>query len=154
VTDWDEITAAVGIALSGEKERGRHDLTACWDDTSEQDHAKRCVIAQYLADLQEDLDAEVAWDERALAAYARVADDDFVPIGIPSARGLAPSLHLNLGDGYLRQGRVEDAQAQLDAGLAQDVVGEDGYGRLIRTGLAGLAERLEAARSNPAGRER
>ena len=27
-------------------------------------------------------------------------EDDLRPIGIDSARGFAPSLHLNLGDGY------------------------------------------------------
>lgn len=151
MTEWDRITAAIGVALSGEQERGRRDLTACWEDTSEQDHAQRCVIAHYLADLQEVRDDEVAWDERALAAYPHLANDDLTPIGIPSARGLAPSLHLNLGDGYLRQGRLEEAQAQLDAGIAaQDVLGDDGYGTLIRTGLAGLTQRLGAARSDPA----
>ena len=41
-----------------------------------------------------------SWDERALAAYELVREDDLRPIGIDSARGFAPSLHLNLGDGY------------------------------------------------------
>ncbi len=143
MTEWLQVTAAIGVALGGDKNNGRRELTACWEGSASKDHAKRCVIAHYLADLQDDLAEEVAWDERALASYANVADDDLEPIGIPSARGLTPSLHLNLGDGYLRQGRTADAQAQLDAGLsAQDALGDDGYGALIRNGLAGLRGRL------------
>ena len=108
-------------------------------EAGERDHAQRCVIAHYLADLQPDLSDDVAWDERALAAHPHVTDDALAPIGIPHARGLAPSLHLNLGDGYLRQGRIEEAAAQLSAGrAAEDALVDDGYGTLIRNGLAGL----------------
>ena len=53
----------------------------------------------------------------ALSEHAHVADEDLAPLGIQSAAGLAPSLHLNLGDGYLRQGRVDAAGVQLAAGL-------------------------------------
>lgn len=151
MTDWTPITDAVGVALGGERDRGRRDLTACWDAASATDHAQRCVIAHYLADLQEDLADEVAWDERALAEHALVGDGDLAPIGIPSARGLAPSLHLNLGDGYRRQGRMDDARAHLDAGLdAADALGDDGYGALIRGGLERLRERLSAGPADPA----
>ena len=95
---------------------------------------------------------EVAWDERALEAYVGVTDGDLAPIGVPEARGLAPSLHLNLGDGYLRQGRVEDAEKQLADGLAAaDALGEDGYGALIRMGLAGLGDRITEARASKGG---
>ena len=59
---------------------------------------------------------------------------------------MAPSLHLNLADGYLRQGRVEEAARQLDAGLAAvDALGDDGYGAMVRGGLERLAERLAQA---------
>ncbi len=146
MTLWDAIIAAVGVAVAGHTDDGRRELTACWEQTSEVDHAQRCVIAHYLADLQPHLGDEVAWDEQALQAYPHLTDDDLAPIGIPAARGLAPSLHLNLGDGYLRQGRLADAHIQLAAGLAsQDVLGDDGYGTMIRQGLAGLQERITAA---------
>ncbi|WP_116116015.1 hypothetical protein [Austwickia chelonae] len=143
---WDDITAAVGLSLNGNRDRDRPALKECWDQTVESDHAQRCVIAHYLADLEPDLDAEVAWDEQALANHAHVADTDLAAVGIAHARGMAPSLHLNLGDGYLRQGRLEDARTQLEQGLAhQDALGDDGYGALIRKGLQGLSARLDAA---------
>ncbi len=146
MTSWDEITQAIGIALSGERERGKELLQNCWSATGQEDHAQRCVIAHYLADTHDDLGHEVDWDERALSEHTHVNDQDLAPIGIPTARGLAPSLHLNLGDGYLRQGHLEHAQKQLAAGLAHtDALSDDGYGAMIRKGLTGLQERIQAA---------
>lgn len=146
VTQWVEITDAVGTALGGDRAGGAAALRTCWDGTTDQDHGQRCVIAHYLADLQDDLLDEVAWDERALAEYGEVDDADLTAIGIPAARGLAPSLHLNLGDGYLRQGRVHESRRQLDRALATvDALGDDGYGAMIRRGISGLGERIQAA---------
>lgn len=136
---------AVGTALGGDPTTGRQQLLACWAATSDTDHAPRCVLAHYLADTETDLDAEVEWDELALAAFTSVDDGDLAPVGIPSAAGLAPSLHLNLGEGYLRQGRLVDAEAQLSAGLAAvDLLGDDGYGSMIRSGLERLRERYKS----------
>ncbi|WP_246136598.1 hypothetical protein [Leekyejoonella antrihumi] len=121
------------------------DEATCWDRTSEGDHAQRCVLAHYLADLESDLAAEVGWDQHALASVAHVSDADLAPVGIPAAAGLAPSLHLNvnLGNGYLRQGRTTQARDQLNAGLAAlSALPTDGYGAMICRGLTGLQERL------------
>ena len=72
-------------------------------------------------------------------------EDDLRPIGIDSARGFAPSLHLNLGDGYLRRGDVTAARSELEAGrAAAAALDDDGYGALIRSGLDGLAQRIAA----------
>ena len=148
MTDWQHITSAVGCALAGDMQRGRDALSDCWEGTTEADHAQRCVIAHYLADLQSALDEEVRWDEVALSEFAHVADEDLAPVGIPSAVGLAPSLHLNLGDGYFRQGRVAAARAQLQAGMqSRSDLPADGYGALIRSGLDRLEKRVQAAQT-------
>lgn len=140
MTGWDEVIDAVGQAQSG---AGREALVEQWAATPDDDHARRCVLAHYLADREPALDDEVAWDELALREHALLADDALTVIGIPSARAMAPSLHLNLGDGYRRQGRVDEAREQLHAGLAAvDGLGDDGYGAMVRGGLDRLAERL------------
>ena len=116
---------------------------ACWAGTAQTDQAQRCILAHYLADLEDDLAAEVAWDEQALTAFANVHDADLAPVGIPAAAGLAPSLHLNLGDGYLRQCQLTQARDQLAAGpAALSALPDSGYGAMIRRGLTGLQERL------------
>lgn len=144
MTEWSDIVAAVQTALGGEQSRGGTLLDACWAGTTPDEHAKRCVLAHYLADLQGTLDEEIRWDEAALAEYQFVGETDLVSIGIESAAGLAPSLHLNLGDGYLRRGDLVGARSELAAGLASvGVLGDDGYGALVRSGLSGLAERIE-----------
>lgn len=118
-------------------------MLGCWANTSEADHAQRCVLAHYLADVATDLATEVEWDERALASFAHVGDADLTPVGIPVAAALAPSLHLNLGDGYLRHGQTTEAREQLAAGLAAlATLSDDGYGAMIRRGLTGLRDRL------------
>ncbi|HET7899930.1 MAG TPA: hypothetical protein VFL59_02005 [Candidatus Nanopelagicales bacterium] len=134
---------AVQVALTGDRAEGRMLLENCWDATPSGEHAKRVVIAHYLADLQDELDDEIRWDESALTDYPRVGETDLAAIGIASASGLAPSLHLNLGDGYLRRGDLQAARQQLDAGIAAaGALGDDGYGDLVRKGLDGLAQRL------------
>jgi hypothetical protein len=149
--EWSTILEAIGQAQTGERTAGRQALLACWEQTAPTDHAQRCVLAHYLADVQDSVDEEVQWDATALSEYAHLRGDDLVAVGIPEAAGLAPSLHLNLGDGLLRQGRVADAGEQLRAGLAStDALGDDGYARMIREGLTGLAERLDAARPSAA----
>jgi hypothetical protein len=146
VTDWRDITNAIGLALGGDQPRGRESLLACWETTTDTDHSQRCVLAHYLADLQSSLQDEVAWDERALSEHAYVVDEDLAPVGMASALALAPSLHLNLGDGYLRQGRLDDARTQLRAGMkAVSALPMDGYGALVRSGLVRLQQRLQEA---------
>jgi hypothetical protein len=144
--EWPVILEAVGGAQTGERPAGREGLLACWARTAPADHAYRCVLAHYLADVQDSLADEVAWDTTALEEFAHLGGADLAAVGIPDAAGLAPSLHLNLGDGYLRQGRFPDAATQLRLGLAAaGTLDDDGYGRMIREGLAGLEDRLAAA---------
>jgi hypothetical protein len=143
MTEWSAIVEAIGVALAGDRDGGREILADCWKGTAVRDAAQRCVLAHYLADVQDALDDEVAWDEAALTAFADVAETELTPIGIRSARALEPSLRLNLGDGYRRQGRLEDARVQADAGEAvTHLLPDDGHGQMISTGLARLQARL------------
>lgn len=144
MTEWSAVLGGVELALSGHRELGEKALRECWSDTTSSDHSKRCVIAHYLADLQLNVAAEVEWDELALAEFAHVSDADLAPIGVPSAKGFAPSLHLNAGDGCLRMGRVAGAWTHLEAGeLALQVLKRNGYLQFIEQGLHRLRQRLE-----------
>ena len=141
--DWESVIHAVQVALSGDRSEGRGLLEACWASTGSGDHAIQCVLAHYLADVQDDLEDEIRWDESAVRDHQLVGDDDLAAVGIVSAAGLAPSLHLNLGDGYFRRGDSSAARRELEAGLASvGALGDDGYSAMIRGGLSGLEERL------------
>ncbi|WP_231579628.1 hypothetical protein [Dermacoccus sp. PE3] len=103
------------------------------------------MLAHYLADQQEALASETRWDEQALSEFAHLHDDDLAAIGVPSTAGFAPSLHLNLGDDYLRAGRVQDAEDQVArAQQAVALLPEHGYGAMIREGVRRLQERVQA----------
>lgn len=92
-----------------------------------------------------DVAAETAWDERALAAHAGVADEDLAPVGIASAAAMLPSLHLNLGDDYRRAGDPVKAREQLVAARrTESLLAADGYGTMIRGGIQRLADRLDS----------
>ena len=143
---WEEIIKAIQTALAGRSTEARESLQACWDRSDPRDAAQRCVIAHYLADQQDDLHDEIAWDERALAAFADVAEDALVPVGVPSTAGFAVSLHLNLGDGYLRAGELAKARVQVqEAQSAVHLLPAEGYGAMVRGGVERLAIRVEAA---------
>ena len=145
MTEWSDVLGGVTQALGGDRESGRRRMLAAWDATGPDDHARRCVLAHYLADLEPDVADEVGWDERALDAFAHVADDELAPVGIPSAAAMAPSLHLNLADGYRRQGRLPEARQHLErAEACAGTLGADGYGEMLRGGIARLRERLDA----------
>lgn len=152
--EWTRIMEAIGLAQGPERAAGRTLLRQCWEATTDEDHAQRCVLAHYLADTEADteagLDAEIGWDERALAEHRSVRDEDLRALGIASARGFVPSLELNLADGYHRRGDVDLARLHLKRGrAAAAALHHDGYGAMIRGGLDALGQRLaESARQD------
>lgn len=143
---WPTVAAGIVASQSGDPEASQR-LADVWARLDEDDYALRCIVAHYYADLQNDVLAELEWDQRALAAHGHLRDDDLTPMGLPSAAAFLPSLHLNLGDTWLRAGDPEQARRHLDqARAAEDRLGEDPYGDMVRRGLAGLAARIATAR--------
>ena len=74
-------------------------------EQGEGDDFHRCVIAHFMADLQEDERDELMWDERALAAVDGVSDEraqEYHPS--LQVRGFMPSLYLSLADDHRRLG--------------------------------------------------
>lgn len=145
MTSWDTILEAVAVGSAGPSEPAKKALQECLDRTRGGDHAERCVIAHFLADQETDPAAELEWDARALAEHGQVAETAFTTIGIPSAAGFLPSLHLNLGDDHLRAGDRGAAREHLAAArAAEHLLSDEGYGAMIRGGIDRLAHRLQA----------
>lgn len=141
------VTAAVALGYEGNRAGARQRLTELWDEIGDRgDAAHRCILAHYLADLQETPEAELAWDERALAASEELTDERLQRVHPTlTVRGFLPSLHLNLADDHRILGQFEQARTHL-AAAEKGVEGlpEDGYGRHLREALRHVGQALDA----------
>jgi hypothetical protein len=143
---WPAVAAGIVASQSGRPVEAERELTGAWAACGDDDYALRCIVAHYLADLQDDVRSELEWDQRALAAHEHVKDEELAPMGVPTAAAFLPSLHLNLGDAWLRTGDPVRAQHHLSqARAAEAELGDGPYGDMIRKGIVGLAGRVEAA---------
>lgn len=137
-----------GIALRERGERGAaQDLFAqVWTEIGGEDgdpfHV--CALAHSMADVQADVDEELLWDLRALAAADLLTDERAARGGVAGpVASFYPSLHLNLAECYRRLGELDRAREHLDRGRASaDALGNGGYGQMIKAGLDRLADRL------------
>jgi len=144
MTFLDEITAAVALGRQGERDAARSRLTELWAEAGE-DQFARCMVAHYLADLQDETADELTWDLRALEAAGAAEPTEGVPFTVEA---MLPSLHVNLADDYRRLGQVAEARRHL--AVAQDrlgVLGDDAYGDLIRGAVEHVSDALAAGRT-------
>lgn len=136
------IMAAVDGSRAGDQAAARDALAGIWTDVGVDDPFHLCVVAHHLADLQADPAQALMWDTRALDAAERASADQVV--------GFYPSLYLNIADDLRRLGSF--AAAAEHVALARDrieVVGDDAYGDLVRSGIAGVAAAIEARSTAP-----
>jgi hypothetical protein len=155
-TEVDAVMTAIGAAVergrAGDKVQAREVLTGLWEQVgSAGDALHRCSIAHYLADLQDVVEDELLWDQRAMAAVVDLSDEraqrfhDSLQV-----RGFLPSLHLNLADDYRRMGDRDRAEHHLDA--ARELTGglpSDDYSSMLEGAIGQVAELLEAGSRAP-----
>ena len=98
------------------------------------------TAAHYLARNQEDANIELHWNLLALQHADAVNKETMLPY--------YPSLHLNIGKSYERLEDISAArkQYQLADSFAQYLT-EDGYGKMIRSGINAALKRMESAGS-------
>lgn len=140
------------IQLGGkDRAAGRERFRQLWGSLEPNDKAGRLVLAHFIADLQDDVDDEVRWDEIALDNVDGVSDADVQALNPAfTVRALVPSLQLNLADGYRRQCRFDDAERALAASVAQndalpaDEPEQAAYRQLILDGQQRAGERIAA----------
>jgi len=141
----ERIGVAVNLGQAGDARAARRRFAEVWDEIGRDgDPIHRCALAHYAADVQDDVKDELMWDLRALAAADEVTDERAQRYhGSLSVAGFYPSLHLNVADAYRRSGDRERACAHLRcAQEAIEALADDGYGQMIRAGVARLADRL------------
>ncbi|MFI8456417.1 hypothetical protein [Kitasatospora sp. NPDC085464] len=134
----------VRAAQRGRTAEARAGFEALWDELGEQDVFHRCVLAHYLADLQDDARAELDWDRRALAAADSLTAEraqTYEPA--LQVRAFYPSLHLNLASDHLKLGEADLAREQLERAVRSlDALPEDVYSAGIRAAVDELRQRL------------
>jgi hypothetical protein len=144
----ERISAAVAAYGAGDRDGASLQLAGIWTEIQDGDPLHRCFLAHYMADLQDDVRDELRWDLRALQAADEVTARGGQSLDV---RALYPSLHLNLGDDYRRLGAAAQAREHLT--LAQGYLPnlpDDGYGQMIRNGIATLGRRLGVPSQSPA----
>lgn len=146
----ENLMSELGAALAVPPADRKVELERLWSAIDPADHAARCIAAHYIADAQDDVDAEVEWDERSLTESINVSDSDLHAIHPTlSVAGFMPSLHLNLADGYRRQGKFDAASDRLatsrEFAFALDAPGVAAeYIEMIRGGQDRVAEKIAA----------
>ncbi|QFZ19852.1 hypothetical protein [Saccharothrix syringae] len=142
----NRIGEAVQLGHRGEREAARASLAGIWDEIGGDrgDPLHRCTLAHAMADMQDDVREELAWDLRAMAAADLLTDARMMQAGLTlPVAGLYPSLHLNLSECYRKLGDLDRAREHLARARATiGALGDDGYGRMIRDGLEQVAEKL------------
>jgi hypothetical protein len=140
------VTATVQRGQAGERAAARQELEAMWAEVERGggDDFHRCVIAHFLADLQEDDRDELMWDERALVAVDGVSDERAQEFHESlQVRGFMPSLYLSLADDHRRLGDANRAHEFLGKARAtSDALGDDAYGELVRNALDKVSRAL------------
>ncbi|MFJ9605009.1 hypothetical protein ACIRS1_01470 [Kitasatospora sp. NPDC101176] len=150
--EGDQVFARISLGLEGVQaaQRGRTaqaraSFEALWEALGESgDVFHRCVLAHYLADLQDDPQAELEWDLRALAAADSLTAERAETYGSAlQVRAFYPSLHLNLASDHLKLGEPSLAREQLEHAVhSLDALPEDAYSASIRTAVDELRQRL------------
>ncbi|GAA5076304.1 hypothetical protein HNP84_005085 [Thermocatellispora tengchongensis] len=150
------IEDAMALQHAGETDGARQRFTEIWEEIApDGDPFHRCVLAHYMADLQQDPRDELAWDLRALEAAASVTDERARQHHASlTIRGFYPSLHLNLAADYHRLGDSALARTHLaQARRHLDTLQDDGYGQAVRAAIQRLDTRGPGASVLAAGSE-
>jgi hypothetical protein len=147
------VTAAVQRGQAGERATARQELESMWAEVERGggDDFHRCVIAHFMADLQENQREELMWDERALAAVDGVSDERAQEFDESlQVRGFMPSLYLSLADDHRRLGDADRALEFLEKARAtSDALGDDAYGELVRGALDKVSRALAEGSTEP-----
>jgi hypothetical protein len=146
----DRIHHGFRLFCRGERAEGRQILLEMWEQLdAKKDVFHRCVAAHYLADTEDDVQAELEWDRKALAEAESIGEDRSHP-SVAAVRAFYPSLHLNLADDFRRLGDFERARHHVDQGSGYvEHLGIDAYGQTVRSALLRVDAQISERDSGP-----
>ena len=122
----------------GEMEKAKNLFLQAWRE-SESDFEK-FTAAHFVARHQENVSDKLYWDELALEMAKRIKDE--------SIKSTYPSLYLNIGKCYEDLDDFERAiENYQKAESYTEFLSEDGYGKMIKSGILGGLERFAGSLS-------
>ena len=117
----------------GKANEARQLFLQAWNECS--NDFERFIAAHYVARQTSTLEDKLRWDETALKAALKIDDD--------SVKTNYPSLYLNIGKGYEDLKDFENAKQYYQLAFSYtDYLPNDGYGRLIKSGIRNGIDRL------------
>jgi rifampin ADP-ribosylating transferase len=125
---------AQGMTLEaeGKNEKALELFQLAWDEAS--DDFERFTAAHYVARHQDNVVAKLEWDELALQSALKINDD--------TVKGAYPSLYLNVAKCYEDLEDIPNAAKNYLLALSfADLLPDDGYGKMIRSGVLNGIER-------------
>jgi tetratricopeptide (TPR) repeat protein len=126
---------AQGMALEGQgkaEEASKLFITA-WNEAA--NDFEKFTAAHYVARHQKSVADKLKWDETALQSALKINDN--------SVKGSFPSLYLNIAKCYEDLNDFENAKINYQLALSfTNVLPDDGYGNMIKTGIAKGIERV------------
>lgn len=128
---------AKGMQLEGEgrNEEAKETFYKAWETATTT--FEQFTAAHYVARHQPTTADKLAWDEKCLQ-LAQSADDK-------SLQASYPSLYLNIAKCYEDMGNMEEAKKNyLSAQSYTSLLGDDGYGNMIRSGIQKGLQRVSA----------
>jgi rifampin ADP-ribosylating transferase len=126
---------AQGMLLEGEgkTEEARGLFLKAWRESATD--FERSTSAHYVARHQESVADKLKWDEISLHAALQVSDENI--------KAYYPSLYLNVGKGYEDLNDIDNALKNYHMALSfSDLLSDDGYGKMIRSGIMNGIERV------------
>lgn len=106
-----------------------------WDNATT--HDEHFIAAHYVARHQPTVDSKLEWDKIAL--------EHALQIDRPDVTSVLPSLYLNIAKCYEDMGQLNLAEEHYNGAAAfVSFLGEDGYSRMIATGVEKGLERVKA----------
>ena len=118
----------------GEIEKAKQLYQKAWDNST--NHFEQFTAAHYMARNQEDANIELHWNLIALQHADAIKQE--------SMNANYPSLHLNIGRSYEKLQAVIAARKHYE--LAESFIQylqEDGYGKMIRSGIESALRRVQ-----------
>ncbi len=133
----EKIGRAQELAANGDRDGARILYADMWAEaTQAEDQYQACVVAHFMAHAHVEPGAQLDWHLRALHAADAVGDERVL--------GFYPSLYANLGEVNLRLGNLAQAREYISrADEIQQVLPDDGYGRLIRSLIVRVTQAVE-----------